>query len=319
MKTLLPLLTLLTLHSQLSTLNAQWPTTPDSGLVVGYGDFPSIVSDDDGGAIVAFRANNPSQIKVKRVDKYGYLRWNGFSGVVAGGIADWQDYSDIAEDGRRGVLVSFQDIDCYTDCHLPWMTYSSYVTVNRIDHLGNKLWGEGVRVTVHDTIIQNNAQVRSDAYAGAIVSWLQNGYIYVQRIDSMGNRMWSDTGVVVGTSTSKPLMVSNDLGATFFRWSDRIQKVSIQGEKLWTPTGLLAGETPAKIGIGDDRGGVIIGGNYVSTWLFKLTCQRFDSLGNKYWGDGGALLVDSVDVDNLQASTLLLVEDTLLISYWHNK
>ncbi len=330
MKNLIPFLThltlqtLLTILSQLPTLNAQWPTTPDSGLVVGYGDFPSIVSDDDGGAIVAFRANNPSQIKVKRVDKYGYQQWNGFSGVVAGGIADWQDYSDIAEDGRGGVLVSFQDIDCYTDCYLPWMTYSSYVTVNRIDHLGNKLWGEGVRVTVHDTIIQSNAQVRSDAHAGAVVSWLQNGYIYVQRIDSTGNRIWSDTGMVVGASTYKPGMLVNENGDTFvFFWDGstyRMQKLNLVGQKLWTESGIAVTQVPWNLAISDKAGGVIVGGALSSVWLQKLSCQYIDSSGQELWGSGGVLLVDSVNAQYSQVSGLLLdLSQSIYVSFYHNK
>lgn len=311
-------------HCSWCNVLAQWPTTPDSGLVVGYGDFPSIVSDNDGGAIVAFRANNPSQINVKRVDKYGYQQWNGFSGVIAGGIADWQDYSEIAEDGRSGVLVSFQDIDCYTDCYLPWMTYSSYVTVNRIDRLGNKLWGEGIRVTTHDTIIQDNAQVRSDAHAGAIVSWLQNGYLHVQRIDSTGNRMWGDTGMEVGTGTYKPGMLVNENGFTFlFFWDGstyRMQKVNLASQKLWTESGIAVTQVPWNLAISDRAGGVIVGGALSSVWLQKLSCQHIDSLGQELWGSGGVLLVDSVNIQYSRVSNLFLdQQNNLYVSSYHNK
>lgn len=313
-----------------SFLNAQWPTTPDTGLVVGYGDFPAIISDNDGGAIVAFRANNPSQIKVKRVDKYGYLQWNGFSGVVAGGIEDWQDFHSITEDGRGGVLAAFQDIDCYENCDdiPPMQLLLSFVTVQRIDHQGNKLWGEGVRVSAKDTIFQKNTIVQSDNEAGCIVSWRENNSIYMQRLDSLGTRLWGDTGIVVGNTVDKYVMVTDRQGSSFIQWTesyqpvwiDRMQKINKFGAKLWSESGLITSHSNKNIAIINNQGGFIIAGLQPSSYQSKISCQNYDSLGNKLWGDNDLTLADSVDYYYANISDLLFDNyGNTYISFYHKK
>ncbi len=326
------------LFSFIFALNAQWqampdsnlwPTSPDSGLVIDYGYNPLIVSDDEGGAIVAYRTN--MQVKVKRVDRWGALQWNGWNGVVAGGIEDEQMVSDIAEDDEGGILVAFTDVDQISvfDAYI-------YATVQHIDHNGTKLWGNGIRVAVLDSIIQINPQIASDGKGGCIVNLLDNRFapdpfwpyfdIYVQRIDSLGNRCWGDSAFRLTDSTrshaSNPMMLVNENSETFFSWWDgltfRMQKLDFNGNKLWIDTGIPTSNLPAKISMSDGNGGFYLTGVLYMNNIYRISCNHVDSTGQKLWGNDGITLVDSVLFGSGQSDvTGMLFDDTenVIISY----
>lgn len=329
------LLTLMFFLFTFSLLHAQWLTTPDSSLLIGYGLFPEIVSDEDGGAIVAFEATTPSNeqvIKVKRVDKFGYLQWNGFSGVIAGGTGDEQHEHSIWEDGSGGVFVAFEDRTCDPDCGIPTATIFSKVRVQQIDHAGNKLWGDGIAVTLTDSIRQREPQVQPDGEGGCIVSWMDNRHspdplrydVYVQRIDSSGNLCWGDSGIaltdsanLVGTST--PYMVVDEQGIIFLMYWDgsdfRLQRINRSGMKLWSDSGFVMNQTPA-IRMPNGNGGVIAASAVSDNGIIRLACQNIDSTGQKLWGPNGVILADTVNV-NYSLVTGLLFDDmnNLFVSY----
>ena len=322
-----------------SLLHAQWPTTPDSSLLIGYGLFPEIISDGDGGAIVAFEATIPSNeqvIKVKRVDKYGYLQWNGFSGVIAGGTGDEQHEHGIWEDGNGGVFVAFEDRTCIPDCGIPTATIFSKVRVQQIDHAGNKLWGDGIAVTLTDSIRQNEPQVQPDGEGGCIVSWMDNRYspnplrydVYVQRIDSSGNLCWGDSGIALTDSanlvrTSTPFMVVDEEGNTFLMYWDnsgyRVEKYSINGVKLWSNFEPLINQTPA-LRLSDGNGGVYQASVVSDGNMIRIATQHLNSDGQKQWGEGGVVLVDSVNINQSKVTGLVLNDQqNIFISYYYTQ
>lgn len=329
------------LHAQWPTLPDTnfWPITPDTGLIIGYGEFPQIVSDENGGAIVVFRTDSPWIIKAKRVDKWGALQWNGGSGVVVGGTGDWQVFDDffsgdIAEDGSGGVFVGFSDIHC-NGCPIPWEGDISYATVQKIDHEGNKLWGEGIRATTLDSVYQTAVQVESDGAGGCIVSWLDDSNItsppsnyynvYVQKIDYAGNLCWGDSALRISggpTMPVRPGWVVDENGATFLLWWDgstyRIQKLSNTGLKLWGEGGIAITQIPWNIGISNRRGGIIVAGLISNSGRYNLACQNIDSLGQKLWGSTGIILADSVDINESGATGLMFVNnEQIVISYYY--
>lgn len=292
------------LHAQWPTTpdSSLWPTTPDTGLVIGYGDFPLIASDEEGGAIVAFHANTPQEIKVKRVNRYGYSQWNGWNGVVAGGIESYQVLHDVAEDGEGGILVAFLDVR-----EITFYEFFSFVTVQRIDHQGNRLWGEGTRVAVVDSVVQEEAQVFSDGQGGCIVGWLDSRNqigpfpfpydLYVQRIDSTGQRCWGDSALRITSSPTlqgKAIMAVNEQGETFLKWS-MMQKLDLAGNKLWGQNGIPINQLPGQVKISDREGGFIFGGYLYTSGRYRLALQQIDSSGQKVWGEDGITLVDSVN------------------------
>lgn len=311
-----------------------WPTSPDSGLTIGYGDYPFIVSDEDGGAIIAFQAGSPQQIKVKRVDRYGWLQWNGWSGVIAGGIEDYQILSDVAEDGNGGILIAFWDVD-----EINLYEFYSYATVQRIDHNGNKLWGEGIRVATLDSIIQIDPLVASDGLGGCIVNFLDSRFspypyfvfdLFVQKIDSMGNICWGDSAIRVSDTTdveenSGIMLLFNENKETLLRWTYYqnldiyIQKLDESGNKLWGNKGILSDYLAGTRYISDNKGGFYSSGIIYINGFFRLSCNHVDSTGQKQWGNEGITLVDSVVYVNHESDvTGMLYDDSgnIIISYY---
>lgn len=313
--------------------SSAWPTSPDSGLVIGYGDFPQIVSDANGGAIVAFWANTPTEVKVKRVDQNGWLRWNGFSGVVAGGNGLYQELERISEDGNGGCFVAFSDIT-EVNSYPPFYKKYAYVTVQRIDHSGNKLWGNGVPVSPVDSVLQAASELQPDGQGGCILSWYDsrnvtdpyNQYydIYAQRLDSLGNLCWGDSAIRISDTTLTSASVNDvqvdSAGNSYIRWGSRLQKLDINGVKLWPVQGINLSEIPVEMSIIHPQNGIIYAGTHDSVYgndQYRLLCQYLDSTGQKLWGYYGVTLVDSI-IFNKSKVTGLLFDDlgNLFISYY---
>ncbi len=313
-------------QSQIMPDSSLWPTSPDSGLVIGYGFNPLIVSDDNGGAIVALRANNPEQVIVTRVNRYGWLQWSGLS---AGGIEDFQELTDVTEDGTGGILIAFLDID-----QINMNEYYYYAMVQRIDHDGNKLWGNGVRVAIIDSVLQYNPQIASDGNGGCIVNFLDNRFaptptfpdfdIFTQRIDSAGNLCWGDSAMRLTTLTGNwynPMMLVNEHNDIFLRWS-HMQKLDLDGNKLWGNSGIPIGNLPGKISLSDMMGGFFVSGVLYINNIYRISCNHVDSTGQKLWGNDGITLVDSVLFGHNESDvTGIMFDDSgnIIISYFFAK
>jgi len=312
-----------------------WPTSPDTGLVIGYGYDPQIVSDGDGGAIVAFKANNPLQVIVMKVDRYGWLQWTV---IGTGGVEDSQILNYVAEDGFGGILISFLDVD-----EININNSYQYATVQRIDHNGNKLWGNGVRVALVDSLYyQFIEQFKSDGNGGCVISFKDNRNqvqplpilfdLYAQRIDSLGNRCWGDSALRLTDSTSlyadNSILLVNENSETFFHWwngsNSRMQKFDIAGNPLLADTSLIAGNIPGLKGISDGIGGFILSGilyDYGNN-KFRISCNHISSTGQRLWGYDGISLVDSVLYGSGQSDvTGMLFDDVgnIIISYYFDK
>lgn len=114
------------------------------------------------------------------------------------------------------------------------------------------------------------------------------------------------TGVPVCTLPSNvnngELIVSDGAGGAFVAWSDNrvannvhsafVQHVGAAGVPLWTPNGvgvITIPNTRPESMIPDGLGGVFVS-FYQGSTSTDLYVQRFDSAGNRLWGNGGAPL-----------------------------
>ncbi len=107
MKILIPLFTLLTLHSQLSTVYPQWCTDPNVNLQVSsWGQYPVVCSDGDGGVYIRWEANSFTTYQyIQRVNKYGY-KWP--QPVEVYGTQNGTAFEGkICPDDSNGVIVPF--------------------------------------------------------------------------------------------------------------------------------------------------------------------------------------------------------------------
>jgi len=318
--------------SQIIPDSSLWPTTNDTGLVVACGSKADLISDGDGGVIISLLSG--SGVKVKRINKWGFQQWNGWSGVDIGGTGIIQSYGlseSIAEDINGGVLKSFEDTYWFDPLN---GNIWSNIRVQKVDQVGNKLWNNGIKVTtITDTIYQTYSQILSDSKGGCIVCWLDtrnavgfNYDLYIQRIDSLGNLCWGDSAVRITTSPnaipSNPrIMIIDENRFIFLRWQNKIQKLDFNGNKLWGENGIILNQIYLSKCIPNKIGGFVGGGSLVDSVLHQLVCQNIDSLGQKIWGNTGIVLADSLIYYSDHDVTGIFYDenDNLFVSYYHEK
>ncbi|MEO0126295.1 MAG: T9SS type A sorting domain-containing protein [candidate division WOR-3 bacterium] len=237
----------------------------------------SPIDDMKGGAIVLSASSpNPTVyfIHAIRVDRNGNLPW-GVNGKKVDSSNVYQTLPAGVSDGKGGAILVWQrGMD-------PW----SWLCYQRIDSVGNKVWGDTARwIALSDS--QINPAIVSDGAGGAIVVWqqrrgVQGSDIYAQRIDSSGVRRWGDYGVAVCTADSSqayPAITCDSSGNSVIVWWD------------------------ARDGETDIYG------------------QRLDISGIPFWGNNGIAICDN---DSMQSnagygSIVVMATDTTIITVWHD-
>ncbi|MBU2446679.1 MAG: T9SS type A sorting domain-containing protein [Bacteroidetes bacterium] len=249
---------------------------------VGSPQYPQIISDERGGAFIAWedaRGDN-LYLYVQRIGKDGREFWttNGIKASEQGGL-----FISLSSDKRGGVILGWSSV--------------KNAFVQRLDSMGNRIWGDiGVQVTNRPGNIDNSdVDVTYDGNGGAIVVWAEEDTVYTQHIDSSGAILWVNDGIRLSSPYEKVsggIGISSDLsGGAIVFWSSwsgiieeparmYIQRINSSGEFLWNLPGILIGETKHQPRItSDNNGGAFIGrGNLI---------QHVDSSGNKLWQPEG--------------------------------
>jgi hypothetical protein len=203
-----------------------------SGVVVcsanNYQTFSDIVSDDAGGAIMAWIDGRPGgyyndQIWAQRVDASGNTVWpaNGIPIDTTPGDSGWPV---LLKDGMGGAIIAWSSGHAIT---------RGDVRAQRVDAAGNVQWTvNGVDVSA-DVDSEGNVGIVPDGAGGAIVSWAQTPVgqsiqdVYAQRIDAAGNIHWGPSGVAVCTApdmqygSRSASLASDGHGGVILAWQDR--------------------------------------------------------------------------------------------------
>ncbi|MEP7224661.1 MAG: T9SS type A sorting domain-containing protein, partial [Actinomycetota bacterium] len=144
--------------------------------------YPTIVSDDAGGAIVTWRDHGSTidyDIYTQRISGAGGVQWTP-GGVALCAAADDQYDPTITSDGAGGAIITWYD----------YRSGSGDVFARRILANGTPQWtADGVALcTAAGT--QNVCVITSDMSGGGIVAWADgragNSDIYAQRVDQAG-------------------------------------------------------------------------------------------------------------------------------------
>lgn len=283
---------------------AQWTTNTAVNTpiifppAISNGAVPSLVSDANGGAFIAWSGS--ADISVQRVDAQGYTKW-AQNGIV---ICN-QSSSDIlaVSDGVGGLVITWVD---NRDGN-----YDIYA--QRIDSTGNILWTpNGVAIST-DVFEQNHPKIVSDNTGGAVISWTDqrkgNSDIYARRINAYGVAQWTTSGVPICIEASEQPyyrtdMVSDGTGGAIITWSDNrngefqfdifAQRIDSAGVIRWFELGNDICTSPGsymqrnpKI-ISDGLGGAII------IWNDERSdgtyAQRINALGDISWTIDGKLI-----------------------------
>ena len=290
-----------TLHIYAQKVNAagavQWTT---NGVALctatAYQQYPTIVSDGAGGAIVTwedYRSGTNGDIYVQWVNASGAVQWmaNGVALCVAAGD---QRYPAITSDGAGGAIITWYDK----------RAGNNDIYAQRVSASGAVEWTtDGVPLCTAAGY-QGAPTIVPDDAGGAIVTWGdgRNGDydIYAQRLDASGAVQWRTDGVALCTATGDqywPTIVPDGAGGAVVTWHDfrsgtswdiYAQRVNASGSVQWTANGVAlctaSGDQEFPTIASDDAGGATV------TWMDYRSGTNFDIYAQRVDANGFAVL-----------------------------
>jgi uncharacterized repeat protein (TIGR01451 family) len=265
------------------------PVVPEPTRMIGPIGAPKIVSDAEGGAIVAWLnwQVEPPPISVQRINEHGELLWPT-KGIDVGFPA--YTWFDVTSTGEGGGAIGFQIYEA-----------EKYgISTQQVGANGQILWQAGGVPVAVDRHYRLNPKVISDGAGGVIITWedernkeaSDNGNfdIYAQRVDATGQVLWQTNGIPICTAPynqMKPRLIGDGLGGAIIAWQDcrnfpdislclfnrdlYAQRINATGQTLWRPDGI-----PVSVAIGSQ--GFDYGSDYTPGFVMSSD------------GDGGAIL-----------------------------
>lgn len=226
--------------------SVQWAA---DGIVVssetGEQQFPSIVSDNNNGAIITWQdfRSGIADIYAQRLDGLGTVQWPP-SGVSICTATSYQYNPVIASDGANGAIITWYDV----------RNGNQDIFAQRINAAGSIQWPvNGVAVsTTPET--QTVPAIISDGSGGAIITWQDqrngsgNNDVFAQKINASGAIQWANNGTAIGNSNArdeyKPKLASDGAGGAIIAWNaydiPSYSKADIYAQKIDT-NGILGG------------------------------------------------------------------------------
>jgi hypothetical protein len=182
---------------------------------------PKIVSDDQGGAVVAWYDNQSGttlEIYAQRIDATGTVSW-ALNGVALTASTRLQLSPTLASDGLGGAVVAWYE----------YQSGANYdVYAQRVSASGVLLWTSDGAVASAAGGLQFSPTIVTDAQNGAVVAWDDNRSgtnfdIYSQRIDSSGVALWTldGTGVSMAAGDQTRAVIAPGMTSAIIAWEDR--------------------------------------------------------------------------------------------------
>jgi len=256
--------------------------------------YPRVVSDGDGGVIVAFWRLG-SALRAQRLSGAGAAQW-AVDGVAASVAAVNYPPFDLVSDGANGAIMVWE------------AATSQQVYAQRLAAAnGASLWPGDMPVCDAGASATFPTAI-SDGVGGAYVTWQDNRLgegsdIYAQRIDGTGAPHWTVDGLLLSdepTYIPYPRISSDGEGGAVVSWIDTrlggrsfyAQRLQPDGTEEWTSEGVLVSKHDDGTELHplyDGVGGTILtfrGDNPGSVYAKRITNQG--SLGEILAiGDGG--------------------------------
>ena len=221
---------------------------------------PSIVSDGNGGAYVAWEDNRTLSwdVYARRVSQTGVPQWAA-NGVALSAQANFQQNPVVMSDGVGGMIAAWED---YRNAGLP------DIFAQRLNSAGTNLWTAN-GVALANTGTGREPDMTTDGLGGAIVAWYDDRYgnadIFVRRISSTGVPQWTANGVALCNAPNtqdSPALASDGVGGAIVAFEDArtnpsfndISAQRIERNGHWGfPSPLIAGT----LDVPGDQGGKI--------------------------------------------------------------
>jgi hypothetical protein len=268
---------------------------------------PCIVSDGQGGAIIAWNDTRPggaSNIYAQRLDASGNPLWQ-IDGVpvLKATVSSIFDPAAMISDGSHGAIIGWDDArstDPQTDIY-----------VQRLDAAGNCRWDTNGAEACLDPASQAGTRLATDGAGGAIVCWTDwraqskpdgiygDDGIYAQHVDSAGVALWTKDGVKVSDTTDRQEqaeIVSDGAGGAILAWEDKrkgsefdlyAQRVDSSGSVRWDSGGVPVCTAFGDQGFirmtSDSTGGTIIAWIDNRVGNYDIYSTRISGKGNSLW------------------------------------
>ncbi len=180
---------------------------PDDLVLALNRNWPSVELDEAGNAVVVW------------TKKYGY-RFFYAQRLDTDGNQVWDEAIWLNTVGTHGVSAVLASVGVHKsgDAVVTWVNYVSDtlgMRAQRLDALGNKLWGDGVTVNAEEIYEGVDHVTKVDNDGHALFLWNDTN-ICIQKLDGEGNRLWS---------TDKQVNVSDDVA--YGGWGDGIHAAGV--------------------------------------------------------------------------------------------
>ena len=264
--------------------------------------FPNLVSDGNGGAIIAWwdkRAGfTEMDIYAQRVDGDGQILWKP-GGIPVCNVPGAQQELDIIPDGKGGAIIAWHDYRAKTD--------APDIYIQRVNAKGETLWTKGGVAVVKTKGEQVYPNIVGDGLGGAYVTWHDtrddSGDVYVQRVDANGRILWQENGIPISKAQRNqlyPAITSDGSGGVIITWMDDrdgqdwdiyAQRINPEGKTLWQENGI-----PICTAKGDQYDYCILNHDKDNTFIvwrdqrsgeWDIYAQKIDSEGNVKWAKDG--------------------------------
>jgi hypothetical protein len=220
----------------------QWGVGGISLNGTGGGESPKIVSDGDGGAIIAWHQwvgvypEGGLDIYVQKVNVNGSISWAS-DGVVLCSLPSEQRFAQIVSDGNGGAIIAWEDArnGSYSNLYAQKVNSDGFIQ-----------WtADGVPLSPF-ALTQINHKLLSDGNGGAFVTWqYSNNVVCTQRIDSDGVYQWRDDGITVNNfrDARYPQIATDGKTGVIITWYNGegnifAQRVDSAGTVLWDANGV---------------------------------------------------------------------------------
>jgi hypothetical protein len=225
----------------------------------------AIVSDDAGGAIVAWQDGRDSAhagTYAQRVSPAGAALWATDGALLSAG-SDNTEAPALVSDGEGGAIAAWNDF--------AWG--SSAMRAQSVDATGAMRWGAGGTYVAWTGGTVTNPGLVTDGAHGAIASWLRTNMVCVQRLRPDGTTMWpGDNGNGIHPPSPghqwNQNVIADGRAGVIVAWENTlygnvwVQRVDGSGAPLWGSAGILVcAESALQQGpvlSPDGRGGAVV-------------------------------------------------------------
>ncbi len=302
---------------------------------------PVIVSDDAGGAIIAWvdRRASPTSFDIgiyaQRIDAAGVVQWTT-DGIPVCTASEEQRFPIISSDGAHGAIVAWADLRNHGG------TFEADAYAQRVNAAGVPQWtADGIALSTASG--DQSPQVITalavgGAVVGAAVAWFDNRSnpnwdLYAQAVDVNGTVLWTADGSPACTAPSSKgyiTMAPDAASGAIIGWDDfrgvdgysdiYAQRLDGTGSAVWATDGVAIcdalnnQERPSMAA--DGSGGAIIAWGDQRAISSGTYAQRVSPLGISQWNANG------IPVCTLPSSRPVVVPDDAggaIVGWWDGR